>query len=229
MIYNLYKYNFITNFWSKFYKKDWPLILESNNQITKILTLSSIFLCSYGIINNYIHIYDLAFVVSGMYLADLSTGIIHLLLDNLLLTLDEADIHQRYTKDSILLHAFYPGHYAKDISVFAISFQYELLTSIVFPIYIFSFLFNEIRILKIVVNTFLLFLSLGFTMHAYTHIDNPPTIIRYLQYTGIILSKKQHRIHHHHHLYQKNKILNYCMVNGWADPLLNYLFITFFC
>ena len=53
-------------------------------------------------------------------------------------------------------------------------------------------------------------------IHQWAHLSKPPTIVRVLQRIGIILRAPHHEGHH-----ASPYTANYCIVNGWCNPLLN--------
>jgi ubiquitin-conjugating enzyme E2 variant len=54
--------------------------------------------------------------------------------------------------------------------------------------------------------------------HKWAHLDQPPTVVRWLQWSGLILRPKHHDIHHAapHDKY-------YCITVGWMNPILTKL------
>ena len=52
-------------------------------------------------------------------------------------------------------------------------------------------------------------------VHQWAHMKNPPTIIRWLQSSRLILSRRAHLQHH-----KAPHIDNYCIALGWCNPLL---------
>lgn len=62
-----------------------------------------------------------------------------------------------------------------------------------------------------------LWVALTNQIHAWAHTLNPPLIARVLQKCRLILSSEVHRKHH-----QMPFDKNYCITNGWAEPILNY-------
>ena len=52
-------------------------------------------------------------------------------------------------------------------------------------------------------------------VHQWAHMKHPPTIIRWLQSTRLILSRRAHLQHH-----KAPHIDNYCIALGWCNPLL---------
>jgi len=52
-------------------------------------------------------------------------------------------------------------------------------------------------------------------VHQWAHMKNPPTIIRWLQSSRLILNRRAHLQHH-----RAPHIDNYCIALGWCNPLL---------
>lgn len=60
-----------------------------------------------------------------------------------------------------------------------------------------------------------LWVALTNQFHSWSHMSKPPLIAVILQRTGIILSPSVHRMHH-----QMPFDRNYCITNGWLEPVL---------
>lgn len=54
--------------------------------------------------------------------------------------------------------------------------------------------------------------------HSCTHKQNPPWVVRALQAVRLLLTEKTHQVHHDHPDRQ------FCLLNGWANPLVDRLF-----
>ena len=52
-------------------------------------------------------------------------------------------------------------------------------------------------------------------VHQWAHMKNPPTVVRWLQSSRLILSRRAHLQHH-----KAPHIDNYCIALGWCNPLL---------
>lgn len=63
-----------------------------------------------------------------------------------------------------------------------------------------------------------LWVALTNQFHSWSHMSNPPLIAVVLQKAGIILSPVMHRVHH-----QMPFDRNYCITNGWLEPVLTYI------
>lgn len=62
-----------------------------------------------------------------------------------------------------------------------------------------------------------LWVALTNQFHSWSHMQNPPLLAVILQKTGLILSPNTHRKHH-----QMPFDRNYCITNGWLEPVLTY-------
>ncbi|WP_221794731.1 fatty acid desaturase family protein [Oceanobacter mangrovi] len=54
--------------------------------------------------------------------------------------------------------------------------------------------------------------------HALSHLREPPLHGRILQKLGLFMTAKKHSSHH------QNLGINFCILSGWADPLVNRIF-----
>ena len=67
---------------------------------------------------------------------------------------------------------------------------------------------------------FVLLFSVGILMtsiaHGWAHQDTPPLYARFLQGTGLVISKTRHARHH-----EPPHRTNYCITSGWLNPLLD--------
>jgi ubiquitin-conjugating enzyme E2 variant len=52
--------------------------------------------------------------------------------------------------------------------------------------------------------------------HLWAHVDSPPAPARWLQRSGLILSRERHALHHQGRFAQ-----SFCMTTGWLNPLLD--------
>ena len=158
-------------------------------------------------------------IVTGVYSADLATGLIHVYLDitNNEFIIDIAnDFREHHNSPTNILP----------------NTNNELLqqTSLV-PLPLSAIVCNCINnthkkhILTQIISFYLQH-SVQIT-HKYAHYMNHATdeqknssfgkVLNFLQENRIILSPSEHRKHHQ----AQNHDINFCMVNGWANPLLN--------
>ena len=57
-------------------------------------------------------------------------------------------------------------------------------------------------------------------IHRSTHIEPPPPVVSLLRSLRLIIPRDEHRLHH------LKETVNFCIFNGWANPLLNYVLHT---
>ena len=55
-------------------------------------------------------------------------------------------------------------------------------------------------------------------IHQWAHLPDPPKMVRALQRMGLILRSLHHNGHH-----TSPFSADYCIVNGWCNPLLNHI------
>lgn len=55
-------------------------------------------------------------------------------------------------------------------------------------------------------------------IHKWSHMDDPPRVVRWLQRLRIVLSSPHHERHH-----QRPHLTHYCITTGWANGVLDYL------
>jgi hypothetical protein len=158
-------------------------------------------------------------IVSGVYSADLINGLMHMYLDttNNKFIVDIVDGFQKHHKTP------------SDIINYT---NYELLceTAILpFPLSVVLYnCINNTHKKHILVQIISLYSQHIFSLtHKYAHYMNHATdeqknssfgkVLNFLQENRIILSPSEHRKHHQ----AQNHDINFCSVNGWANPLLN--------
>lgn len=158
-------------------------------------------------------------IVSGVYSADLITGLIHMYLDT--------------TNNEFIIDiaSGFQGHH-KTPSDIINWISYDLLCqNALVPFPLSAIVYNCINnthkkhILAQIISLYLQH-SVQIT-HKYAHYMNHATdeqknssfgkILNFLQENRIILPPSEHRKHHQ----AQNHDINFCMVNGWANPLLN--------
>ena len=151
-------------------------------------------------------------VVSGLYLADLGTGLVHMI----------ADIIGRNTLDI-------PYHHVNPKNYFDISDIELLCQTSVAPIPLICILYNltpltsKSQILFQIVSLY--GMHIGQITHKFAHITNTLTEEDRQKHKAMIFLQNIHLIlhpnnHHPHHTSPKYDT-NFCILNGWANPLLN--------
>lgn len=162
-------------------------------------------------------------VVSGLYVADLGTGITHLI----------ADMYNNYSGDNkiILSLLFDIRHHEMPNIVLDRDIITELQNTSATPLPLLCILYNltpltsKSQILFQIISLYATHFSTN--IHKCSHTSNYMSeeekqtsihkIIKFLQDNHLILHPKEHRIHHTSPKYD----VNFCVVNGWANPLLN--------
>jgi ubiquitin-conjugating enzyme E2 variant len=157
-------------------------------------------------------------VVSGLYLADLGTGLIHLyfdVFDNSLLkpVLSEFSTHHTNPQD-ILDWSLWKA--LKETSVVPIP--------LICVLYNLTPLTSKSQMLCQIITLYGMHISQ--IIHKYAHLTNYLTdedkqkpeykLMMFLQDNHLILHPRDHHIHH-----TGKHDVNFCIVNGWANPLLN--------
>lgn len=143
-------------------------------------------------------------ILLGWYLADLITGIYHYFVDNYGSAktpifgsqIEEFQIHHHNPK-AFLSYSWWE------------SLKLPLLGST--PLFLLA-IFNPYFFLPLAIGIAICQLT-----HKWSHESNPPTIIKCLQKMKIILSPEDHDLHH------TTFDSHYCIVSGWANPLLDFI------
>jgi hypothetical protein len=158
-------------------------------------------------------------VVSGLYLADLGTGLIHLYFD----------IYGENTLWKPALSEF-SEHHPNPQNIIEWSLWKALKETSVVPIPLICVLYNltpltsKPQILCQIITLYGMHVSQ--IIHKYAHLINILTeeqkqtpeyqFVMFLQDIRLIVHPKEHHIHH-----TGKHDMNFCIVNGWANPLLN--------
>jgi len=198
-------------------------ILNISHGTNTALCLQNILICILILQYNYntepMNILDyITIVVPAIYLSDLISGLIHLVLDVNLLNINElSGITSEFLEHHVSPTDILKGPIVK-------SFR----QSVFVPIPLFLTIFNVVaktkkkHILSQIVTCYSL--SLIQPIHSQAHYMNHATqkqresirgkILAFLQDNHIILSPQEHKSHHIG-LYDHN----FCLINGWANPL----------
>ena len=149
----------------------------------------------------------------SIFLTDLITGIVHIYLDNSKIRYNYSLLD--YFRTGFEVHHRYPTwqwitnkNYKPD---------YEMNT-IIIPITIFlilNFKYKNNLLITLTLTLILLAQFFHYSSHAIVHKKKVYNIIEYLQNLNIILHPDIHK--EHHTFYDRN----YCILNGWANFLLN--------
>jgi hypothetical protein len=168
------------------------------------------------------YIYDyITSIISGLYLADLIQGLIHLFMDN-------NKFENKFIKD--ITDDFKRHHITPTCILQENNIALLKQTSIV-PGPLCAILFNSLNntrkkhILTQIICIYALHLSQ--LTHKYAHYMNHATdkqkkdklgkFLQFLQDYNITISAAAHKKHHK----AKLNDVNFCIINGWANPLLN--------
>ena len=165
-------------------------------------------------------------VVSGLFLADLISGLIHIISDHVVIRKNMNPILRQ------IINEFHDHH--ADPGAFCRASNWELLrhTSIT-PLPLLTLLLNGLNKTPkcIILTQIVTYYVAHFSQlpHKCAHYINHATeeekntikgkILIFLQKNHLLLSPEEHRSHH----ISKNYDINFCIVNGWANPLLNYI------
>jgi len=173
--------------------------------------------------------HNLVTMLVALYWGDLVTGIIHIYLDHRRCDLgDGIDVVAysfRYD------HHAHPTNFFKEAGALFPAGLGEIILKLAFPISLVCHLMDHWGYLRpqgyILACTWVITGPLCQTMHALAHeaigAKNKRFVANLLQRSGLILSPKEHAAHH-----RGDHDSNFCIFNGWANPLLNaavpYLF-----
>lgn len=219
-----------------------------NNAFVGISLLGYASACSYHIRSLYTNWYDVSFILIGLYGADFFTGIVHLFLDYKLIRVNNKIINNELTslksiqkyenhKFSVIddiafnfqIHHFGPQKFIENRPFYNPRGQFELMLFLTTPVYFLHLLLLYTisdtwtkRKFFITMFTFIMSATTSQIIHGISHRHKIPYILKLFQTSNIILPKEQHVTHH--------KLLkyNYAILNGWSNPLFNYLCDTIF-
>ena len=188
--------------------------------VTCAFFTSSIFYINM-IIQLYNNIFSFFPILFGWYMSDLYFGVFHIYLDNRKIN-KITNFHEEAVYSFQYSHHINPKSFIKDVIIFACSGEFAMI----FISFIFMFLFYflcDIHYYKLFITTWSFGIMLGQVIHGLTHMNYNELniVIKCLQKCKIILSNEQHNKHH-----IKGE-LKYGIVNGWSNPLLDYLFIYY--
>lgn len=91
--------------------------------------------------------------------------------------------------------------------------EFELTIWVALPVFLVALYFYST--FWIIISIFILCIQVP---HYYSHQDNSPYFIRLLQDYHIFISSKAHAKHH------QRFDSDFCIISGWCNPLLNFLF-----
>ena len=175
----------------------------------------------YMITQLYGNIFSFIPILFGWYMADLSDGLLHIYADNRKIY-KITNFHEEVVYSFQYSHHVNPKSFINNVIIFSCSGELFKI------IYSFGFMFllyflNYSYYYKIFITTWSFGIMLGQVIHGFAHMNYNELniIIKILQKCKIILSNEKHNKHH------IQVELNYAILNGWSNPLINYLFIHY--
>jgi hypothetical protein len=174
--------------------------------------------CVYDCYRNVTKVSDLFYIAFGLYVGDLCSGLIHVFLDHK--RIDDASCFLDTCAHAFQVHHQHPKAFYDRTMVTATRGQREILTYLCYPAMFFAKLIITNNNLLIFTSTLLLCLAVSQVTHAYAHMNQReiPVVIRQLQKCGFALRFEDHQKHH------QQGALSFCIVNGWSNSLLNFLY-----
>ena len=169
-------------------------------------------------------------IVSGIYVSSLITGLLHMIFDHVPLSiysdsLDELPIMQKTAIGFQLHHAVQNNWQSQDVFSHGVLVVGSIGTTMGC---IFFLLLQAIGKLSfytsIGILSFCLFALNTQVIHAFAHntfASSHPrahAIYKVLASTGLVLDPKHHNVHH------SRFDCNFCITNGWADPVVNCIY-----
>ncbi len=156
-------------------------------------------------------------VVSGLYLADLLSGLIHLCLDT-----GEFVKYFSGINGSIINHHIIPTQILQDNIIISLQQGTVSPVPLFFIFYNLTPLTSKSQILCQIITLYGLHVENHTHKLAHFHLSEEDKqkigyqLMMFLQDNHFILHPKEHRLHH-----TGKHDVNFCIVNGWANPLLN--------
>ena len=166
-------------------------------------------------VNNTI-IENIIIFLGSIIISDFLSGLVHIYLDNSKITYSGKlndffkigfQVHHLYPLYQWTTHKHFQPHYEANTVFF--------LTIILSIINIFTY--NSLIICYILYLTILLQIN-HYWSHAIIVKKKVPVIVNFLQEYGILLHYKKHMKHH------SNYDTGFSFLNGWSDPIFNYIF-----
>ena len=192
--------------------------------VTGSFFTSSILYCNM-IFYLYNNIFSFIPILLGWYMSDLCFGLGHIYLDNVKINkitnlFDEIVYSFQYS------HHINPKAFINNVIIFACSGEFitivaSWLTMLSFYLILPNNYYYEC---KLMLTTMCFGLSIGQVVHGLIHMNYNELniVVKCLQKCKIILNNEEHNKHH------IEGILQYTLLNGWANPLVNFLFIHYF-
>jgi hypothetical protein len=179
-------------------------------------------------INMIFHFYNDIFsfipILLGWYMSDLYFGLVHIYLDNVKIN-KIRNLFEETVYSFQYSHHINPKAFINNVIIFACSGEFIIivcswLNMLLFYMVLPSSCDNEI---KLVITTMYFGISIGQVAHGLAHMNYNELniVVKCLQKSKIIINNEQHKRHH------IKGMLDYGLVNGWSNPLTNYLFIHY--
>jgi hypothetical protein len=152
-------------------------------------------------------------------MSDLYLVLLHIYADNRRIN-KITNFHEQVIYSFQYIHHVNPKAFINDAIITAASGEFSMiLHSFGFMFLLYFISYNHYY--KIFITTWSFGIMLGQVIHGLTHMNYNELniVIKCLQKCKIILSNEQHNKHH-----IKGE-LHYAILNGWSNPLLDYLFI----
>ena len=200
-------------------------INKTNTMFYKLFITGAFFMSSalyiYMITQVYSNIFSFIPILFGWYMADLYIGMVHIYLDNRKIN-RITNFHEELIYNIQYIHHVNPKAFINNVIIFSYSEKLTIMTTSCLQTFLLYFL-NYGDYYKIFLNTCSLGVVLGEVIHGFTHMNYTELniIIKILQKCNIILSNEEHNKHH-----IKGQ-LHYGILNGWSDPMIDYLFIHY--
>lgn len=162
---------------------------------------------------------DIFPILLGWYLSDFFSGLFHIYFDNRITT-RITNTHEELIYSFQYIHHINPKEFINNHSIFACGGEPGVL-KLSFGLFLLLYFISDNTSYKLMISTFSLGNSVSQVNHGFSHMNYNELniIIKFLQKSKIILSNEEHNKHH-----IKGQ-LKYAIVNGWSNPLLDYLFI----
>ena len=169
----------------------------------------------------------LASAISGLFVADLFSGFVHIMLDHTTIRSNTSPMIRE------LCLAFQSHHHNPKELLQKSNLDLLRQTSAFFPIPFFAVLLNALcHTPKSVILTQIIAMHTAHwsqVIHKCAHFINHASDVEkatlcaralvFLQENRLLLSPNEHRTHHSSPKYD----INFCIVNGWANPVLNFI------
>jgi hypothetical protein len=205
---------------NKFLK--YSIYLSSSNEILfwfYFIIFNGINICNiFHLISSYTLYYNFIYFIYSFLFSDLISGIVHIYLDNSKIKYNESLID--FYRLGFQIHHKFPLFQLKYFKSYKPYHECNtlFLNAIIISI-INIFLFDSL-----IIHFSLYLLLIMQANHYYCHFDNMklkiPYLIKILHKYNILVNPQQHILHH------TTYDLNFCLINGIMNPILNYLFIN---